>query len=547
MSDALIIIIPVSIAIGLIYVIYILLLGISPKAKKSDLQISTKDIYQQCKILFSQEKYSIVEKLAKKYLEKNPNHFELRGILAKTYKERGNIYEALEQAEIVIQQKKDSLATRLFLAECYKETSQASKAINELKEILKFDENSLPALKELAQIYLDTNQKQSAIKIFQQLLNHTESTLEIVQIHSTLGQLFVDLKDYKSAIEEYKTILEIYPDDNSVKKSLVELYKRTINPLKAIEMCRILLSSVLETKDTLWTLGNLIDLLLSLNRSQEALQYIEEAMSIPNANLTTLNEKKAEVFVTIGKIDDAVEILQDLTKNDEENIELKKALGKTYQAKKEYEKATEIYKDILDKVEVDEIRQIQRDLSNIYANWAMNLYDNGDNAESFKTFTIALHYDNENPRIFYMLGIVNQLILNFNEAISNYKKALEFDETNCAIYMALSECYEAINNVYEQKKVLMNAICYDKHNSKAYFKLAMLNYNQNDFPSAIDCLENALKIEPDYVEAEHKLALLYERQGDSEKAINVYKNILKTEPNNQEVQNNLKMLQDNLN
>ena len=73
-------------AIALIHVIYIVLLVLenNKKEPRKELQISKDDILEQANLLFKQKKYTLVEKLIKKYLEVNPNHNELRFLLAKT-------------------------------------------------------------------------------------------------------------------------------------------------------------------------------------------------------------------------------------------------------------------------------------------------------------------------------------------------------------------------------------------------------------------------------------------------------------------------------
>lgn len=542
MSDVFVIIFTVAVVTGLIYLIYMLLLESGKNTKKVDLQISTRDILEQVQILFKQKKYSIVENLAKKYLEKNPAYDDLRTILAKSYFEDGNMYDALKQALIIIKRQPANFHMRIFLANCYKRTSQSSKAINELKELLRLDNENVVAVKELAQIYLETNQKQSAIKMYLKFLTYIDNNLESAKVRSTLAQLYIDLNDYDEAISQYKAVLEIYPEDIAVKKNIIELYKKTSDDARAIQMCEELLSVSMDGSEQLWFFSNLIDLYLRRNNSEKALEYANLALQNPTAEQIPLKEKIAEILVTMGRTDESIKILKDLAVENEEDINIKRYLARTFEAKKDFVSAVQTYKEILDIADAEDVLQIHREISNIYANWAMELFDSGENAECFKIFTTALHYDNENPRVYYKLGLVNQLIKNYNEAINQYKKAVELDNTNSAYYMAMSECFEAINNVYEEKKAIMEALRYDDHNAYAHYKLAVLNAEQNDTLNAISSLTRAIDLDDNLLDAKYRLALMYERHGKNAEAIALYEKILEKNPLHEGALNNLKMI-----
>ena len=152
-------------------ILYLLILSSNTNSRRKQLQISKKDIYEQANLLFKQKRYKLVEKLARKYLETNPEHIKLRTLLVKASYNNDNIYDAMRDALIVLNQNPNDKDTRLILARCYKKINQYSKAITEFKELLNQDEENMIVLRELSEIYIETNQKALAIETLEKLAN----------------------------------------------------------------------------------------------------------------------------------------------------------------------------------------------------------------------------------------------------------------------------------------------------------------------------------------------------------------------------------------
>ena len=465
-------------ALSLIYLIYIVLLTSSEQPKKRDLQITRKGIYEQAEILFQQKKYKLVKKIAKKYLAIKPEHTKLRILLAKTLFNDDTIYEAIKECIIILSKEEHNNEIRLLLARCYKKINQLSKAITELQEIVRTEPDNLVAIKELSDIYLETNQKVLAVKELKKLESLIDNNLEVAKIKRILADLYIEAENYPDAFDELNGILEIYPDDVETNKKLIELYMNVQNYSGAIANCEKMLESNDNNSLSLWLLNNLINLYYIMKDNEKTMFYAKKLLEHPFSDKVKIKTYIARILINTGKEKEGMDLLNDLSKSNANNIEIKRLMIDVYVNKKEFEPAVDLYKQILNIVNPEEVKDIHTEISNLYVAWAKYLLnEKKDINESFKTFSVAINYDNENPEVFYELGLANIQIKSYNEAIMQLKKALQINNKVPKYYMALSDCYEALGNSIEQKNSLLSAVKVDDTNTEAYYKLAVLFEN----------------------------------------------------------------------
>lgn len=512
------------------------------KEDKSDLQITSEDLLAQLNILHKQKKHNIVESLAKNYLEKKGHDDGVRTILTKALYDSRKIHEAIEHAKIIIKHQPHNFHMKTFIANCYLEIEKPMKAIAVFQEVLEEDSDNFIAIKELAKVYFDTNQKRSSIKMYQRLEEFLESNQEKAKNKIKIAEIHVEFMEFDLAAKEYEQVLEIYPDDISVKKRLIELYKKLSDYDSLIELANEVLTTCNNEENGLWAMKMLMDIYRIMQNYEKALEFANLIKAHPMSNHIQSGENIAKILFEEGKIDDSIELLKSLIAEDPNNIGLKKELAKAYEKNKNFESAVNTYKKILDSANAEDITKIHFEISNIYSNWAMHLFSNNENEECFKHFILALKYCNQNSDIYYRLGNVNQLIKNFNEAISQYKKAIDLNPQNPDYYYAIAECYEEIESIYEQKKALAESLKYNPDNARAHYKLGVIYNLQNDNNNAMAHIQKAIELDESFIDAKHMLALMLEHTGDKDGAISIYEEILGIEPENEHALNNLKML-----
>lgn len=518
------------------------MLGSETSQNDEDLQITPQEMTEQINILRRQKKYSIAENLAKKYLYKKPQEELVRTALIRSLYDSRNVFEAVDQAKIIVASNPANVEMQIFLAACYLEIEKPMKAINVLQEVLEKNPDNVVAIREIAHIYYDTNQRQSALKMYERLGTFLENTQEQVKNKITIAEIHVGFKEFDKAIAEYLAILEIYPDDISLKKRLTDLYKLNFNYDSLIALATEIYDISPQGPNGLWALNVLMETYRTLMNFEKALEYANLIKEHQLSDKTLAGTDYAEVLLDNGQVDQSIEMLKQLLEKNPDNIDLQKSLARSHVANKDFDSAVRLYKVILNNASAMDIQKIHFEMSNLYSNWAMHLFSEGNNEECFKYFITALKYSEQNPDIYYRLGNVNKYIKNFNESISQYKKAIELDCTNSEYYWAIAECYAEIDSVYEQKKALSDCLKYNPTNAMAYYKMALIFESQNDTSNALINIKKSIDLDNNFIPSKHKYALLLEHIGNLEEAIEVYESILKLDPENEEVINNLKML-----
>ena len=543
-TNFLVFIIAISSALALIYLIYTILVSLdsSTGKKKKELQISESGILEQAKMLYNQQKYGVVEKLAKKYLDVKPEHIDLRIVLAKALYKNDSIYEAIKECSFILSKHENNNDIRLILAKCYKKIEQYSKAIQELKKILEDEPENINILKELSDIYLETKQKAYAIEVLRKLEQLTDNSHDLVEIKTKLADLLIELENYPEAFDELNGILEIYPEDVDTNKKLIELYSKVQNYDAAIENCEKMLETNDNTSLGLWLLNNLTNFYYLDKNIEKAMEYAQQILKHPFADKLKTKKYIAKIMFENGKEQEAMEMLMQLQDQNNEDIEIKKLMIDNYVKNNNYVSALELYKQIMDLASVSDMNKVHLAISNLCVQWAKYLFSNQKYDEGFKIFKLAIQYNNENPLIYYELGMVNIEIKNYSEAIMHLKKAIQLAPNNADFYISLASCYEAIGDVFSQKDTLIQATKTDNTNTDAYYKLAMLYNNQHDNVNEIKTLEHIIELEPNHIDAKYQLALIKETQGDKENALELYKEIESINPDYKNIKENIEML-----
>jgi len=524
------------------YIIYLLILTAESNPKKKQLQISKKDILEQADLLLKQKKYKLVEKLARKYFEIHPEHMKLRAVLAKSLFADDNIYDAIKECVIILGKDENNNEIRLLLSRCYRKINQYSKAINELQEVLKQEPENMVATKEISELYIETNQKAFALKALKQLENLTENNLELAEIKTKIAELDIELENYPEAFDELNGILEIYPENIETHKTLIELYMKVKNNEQAIANCEELLAVNENNSLSLWLLNNLINLYYMEKDVDKTMEYAQKLLEHPFSDKIKTKTYIAKILIASGKEEDGLKLLDELSEENKENIEVKRLMIDTYEKKNDYVPAIELYKEILDLVSPLEVKDVHTEMSNLFVKWAKYLFEQHEINECYKIFTLATQYDNENPEIYYELGQVNSFIKNYNEAILHYKNAITLNPENPKYYIAIAEAYENIGNTFEQKSALLTASNIDENNTEVLYKLALLYDSQHDRTGQIQALEKIIELEPDHIDAKYQLALILESQGNKEEALKFYREIEHIDLNYKNVRENIRIL-----
>ena len=539
-NNLVLIILLIFFILGVLYVFLKLKEAASSSNKNGEhLQITPEEVYQQVEALVANADYATAQKLAKKYLNQNPSHYDLRRLLVKIYVTNQKEYEAISNLLALIKVFPDDLALYSQIADLYRDTRQTKKAVHYYSYILSKDKYDLHAMKALALIYYNNKQKDSALKLYRQLVSLVDNENEKLEYYEILGNLYSSMNQYEKAISVYKKVLDKDSANIEVIKDMRRIYLKLKDTDNVLYYSRLLIN--LEP-DNYKYYEEIIDLLFHLHMYEDAINYAQKAMNLPNADVYTLKNYIAKIYIYIGKIDESIELISETIKQDPTNLLLSQTLAMAYCMNKNFDMAKKVCQDAIDVALPSDIKIIHNNLSSILTEEAVYLLNSGKTKQAFDKFTEAMQYNNENPEIYYKLALANNSIKNYAEAIKQCKRAIELAPEVSLYYETLGDIYNGIQNFIESKRYYKEAVFIDPKNARAHAVLGMLQSKDGEHENAVKSLETAVSLEPNNIDIRYNLALAYEVAGRKDEAKIQYQKVLDTDPNHKEAMNNIKLL-----
>ncbi len=537
-------IIIIAILIGILVIaLYKLIAPVmtSEQGKRGDaLFISEDDIYEQVRLSINNGNHPIAQKLAKKYLKENPSHDKLRILLARSFYDTSELSEAIEQLNILIKKFDDRDDLYIMLADAYKRTGQNNSAIDTYLEILEKKPDSLDILLPLADLYTCINHKKSALNIYKRLVNldikdgdKSFYCYKIANLHKDLGEL-------DNAIEYINYALNSEKNNVSYLYLYRELCALVEDSEKEIEIMNRLL--VLAPTDA-YLQSDLVGTYYKNKMYAEALDVAIPALNTPNADIQTLQNFIANIYIKTNRIEEGISVLENIMQTFPESIRLNETLAYAYKLYGRYEEATTLYKKLIDWADMASAKAYNNQLSSVYCDWALHLFNMGENAKTFQKFEEAMRINPDNPDIYEGLGRVNFNLRNYNDAIRQMQKAIDLDAKNSEYYIFLADIYKETDNIYEAERMYREALFIDGINPVGHAKLGTIHLQLKNIKDALKHLEIAVKGEPKNWDYMYNLALAYELSGKNEGAVELYNKVLALYPEHKEAMKNLKMLE----
>ena len=503
------------------------------------LQISPDEVYQQVDALVANGDYNTAQKLAQKYLKQNPYHHELRKLLVKIFITTQKEYEAISNLLVLIKAYPDDMNLCTQVADLYRDTHQSKKAVHYYSYILSKDKYDLHAMKALALIYYNNKQKDSALKLYRQLVTLVDNENEKIEYYEILGNLYSSMGQFDKAINSYKKVLDVNSANIEVIKDMRRIYLKLKDSDNVLYYSKLLIN--LEP-DNYTAYEDIINLFFHLHMYEDALTYAKKAMEIPGADLHTLKNYIAKIYIYTGKIEESIELINETINHDPSNLLLSQTLAMAYCMKKDFEMAKKVCHDAIEVAVPSDIKVIHNNLSSILTEEAVFLLSQGKTKQAFDKFHEAMQYNNENPEIYYKLALANNSIKNYSEAVKQCKRAIELAPEVSLYYEALGDIYMGIQNFIEAKKTYKEAVFIDPKNSRAHALLGTLQSKDGEHDSAIKSLETAVALDNNNVDIRYNLALAYEVAGRKEEAKVQYEKVLESNPQHKEAMNNIKLL-----
>ena len=368
-----------------------------------------------------------------------------------------------------------------------------------------------------------------------------ENNDDIARVQGIIAELNEEIRDYPAAFEAYKAKLNIYPTDVQTNQKLVELYIKLKNHTKAIETLLYMLSFVTEAKTLLWVYEHLIDLYVETKEYEKAIEHSNKLLEVQGSDKFKIRNDIAMFNLELNNYDTGIGILEELVMMSQNGYDVTTELASAYINQKQYEKALEQYKLLLDKATQKEAKNVRTLICDMYISWAEEARDRKNFDESFKHLNEAAEYNPVNSEIYYQRALNNIEQKNYTTAVELLQKALEFDKFNdfhTKYFLKLAEAHHYLGNFFEEKKALADLLKIDAHNPMGLYRSGLMYIAQHDSKNAEESFKEALEHDPNLLPAKYNLALIYENN-NRERARELYMEILDQDPDFEEAKNAL--------
>src|ERR1700730_6128431 len=299
------------------------------------------------------------------------------------------------------------------------------------------------------------------------------------------------------------------------------------------------------------------------NRSDytnKAIEFYRQAMKFDPA-ASFLSEELTDLYIQAGRIKDAVSEAEDLLKQNPENLEARRLLGRIYarligdpqqnkvnedmlrRAIEQFQKVTEKDpKDVeswlmlgrLDRVNHNSVeaekafkKVLDQDANNEEAltGLAMVYSEVGDTKNAIEMLRLATS-KSPNPRTLSALANFYEQTHDYMSAIDAWRQALQMDPENSRMKRALAEDMLRIDHFDEALKLYTEIAAADPRDTQVQLRLSELYRQRGDFAKARTAFNKARELDRDNIEVRYDEVNLLDAEGKTDDAIAALRAIL---------------------
>lgn len=172
-----------------------------------------------------------------------------------------------------------------------------------------------------------------------------------------------------------------------------------------------------------------------------------------------------------------------------------------------------------------ELEKLARDFPQnpLYPYWLGRLdYDNMHFEAAQRHFRRALELDADYMRAYDNLGLTQEALGKFDDAVATYERAIQLNRTRSRPSpwppLNLGALLVKLNRLEEAEESLREALRYDPRFPQAHYQLGLALEKQKKDREALTALEAAVQYDPDYPEPHYVLGRIYRRLGETAKA-----------------------------
>jgi tetratricopeptide (TPR) repeat protein len=280
-------------------------------------------------------RYDILEK----EIKKNPYDYKAIKNKAEYYYLKLDYLKALDYYRMAVKKMStDQFDDDLYmgLSNCYYNLRMYEKSNAELKKVIDKNPNNMFAL-----YYTGFNHYMMGN--FRMAVDYYRSALELniyhKEVNYNLGLVYMELENYNEAVEQFRKVLDLYPDDYSVYDALIEAMILSGDQKPIEKYVKKLIEFRSDDADIY---SRIADIYANNGNKVKALEYFNKALKKAPHN-ASYYANIGTIYSQMGKLDDSIRHFEIACKYDKKNSLYLTWLAFLYQLTGKMKKAIELF------------------------------------------------------------------------------------------------------------------------------------------------------------------------------------------------------------
>lgn len=452
-----------------------------------------------------------------KTVELDPDNLEARQKLAQVFLLFGDLDKALEQVDYLLGVDPSNEAVQILKASTYIRQGKKEETINIIDSVLEKNPENIDALSLKVAYLYEVEQFDQALSVSNAVLEKNAKNLPVRLLRIKIN---AKKNNADAVIDEYKYLVELYPDVENFKLTLASIY--TLND--KLQPAEALLREMAEKAPN--KLEPKIILLEFLNKKGKD-RVVDEfnAMLASSSNNSSLMLELCKWLLGAGYLDPAVVGLQKVAELHGDNkvgLSAQTILAEIALKRKEYDRVETLLADVLkaDSGFID---------ANLLKARLFLTQNKVDEAVELLNRLVWSKKDSDNA--FMLLGQAYVLKKDMKQADRYFKEALEINPANIQAFMPIYGSYLKANQKEVARQLLGKALSRKPNDTLLLTKKAELDISEKKWDDAQETVQrlallSANKDVPLYLQGN-----ILQGKAEYDQAISVYKKLLAEHPN----------------
>ncbi len=303
--------------------------------------MQVKDTLSEAVNLKKQQKYNEAKNLLRETLDQYPNNRYVKSSLADTLSRTGELEEALQLADEVLNQKQGDSRALIVKGNVNFYKRDYEKAL-EFFEQARSNNDSNYLISRIIRTYIKLEEYDNALNICQKKLDEEPDNTSFQKL---MGSIYEKMGETEMAAQYYDKYLDENPEDEFAYKEKLKLKMKDKEPVQAVKELKTMLK-VGSRSDNVFLHHLLAEKLEKLDRYEEAFEEYQNSLEIEPGNDFAIKQAGFSLY-KMENYEKALDYLKEAFRNDPSDYYVKATLVKIFKNTGKIQEGIDFFKEII--------------------------------------------------------------------------------------------------------------------------------------------------------------------------------------------------------